>query len=288
MPTSTSSLPIPTTVPGLSEDAARLLITRARRHLPPVKRRGRPRHWDNDEVLWLSIYHLWSGLDISDIATREGVSVRSAQEWIARGVEAISRVRGVLPDGEMLTSPDQVLEWIEDHGGEAIVDGTEMAVERPMGSKSADGGYSDVQKPYYSGKAKRHTMKSQVLSDHDRNLLAVTDPVPGAIHDMALLVETGWVGWLNGVTLGGDRGYQGLEEIHPDARIPYKKPRGGEFNVAQRDYNTRLASWRVVVEHAIGRFKLWKVLRRVKLRRSRLRAVFRAIFVLTTYRQAWP
>jgi hypothetical protein len=38
---------------------------------------------------------------------------------------------------------------------ELIVNATEQAVERPLGQ--------DAQKPYYSGKQKRHTSKSQII-----------------------------------------------------------------------------------------------------------------------------
>jgi hypothetical protein len=71
MPTSTSTLPLPSTVPGLSKEAARILIAKATRHLPRVKSRGRPRHFTNGQVIWLTLYHLYSGIDISDLALRE-------------------------------------------------------------------------------------------------------------------------------------------------------------------------------------------------------------------------
>ena len=218
--------------------------------------------------------------------------MRSAQEWIAKGIGALSRVRAVLPDGTGIESGDQVLAWLEAHAGEAIIDATELGVEPPRAAQgpgqSPGVSYGEAQKPDYSGKAHTHTMKAQVLSDPEGNLLCVGDLVGAATHDFALPPDSGWARWLEGLTLGGDRGYQGLEDLHPDARIPYKKPRGAELTETEKAYNRLLSSWRIAVEHAIGKLKVWKVLRRVKLKRRRLQAVFWATFVLTTHRQAWP
>lgn len=49
-----------------------------------------------------------------------------------------------------------------------------------------------------------------------------------------------------------DSGYKGLERVVP-AIVPHKKPPGGDLTAAQRSFNQRLASQRVICERWYGR-----------------------------------
>jgi hypothetical protein len=289
MPTSKRTLPLPSNVPGVSEEAFDRLFAIVDRHLPKVKRMGRPRHFDNRAVLWLTLHHLFGGIDCSDIALREGVSTRSVQEWVARCIDLLEHyVRPVLPNGTTITSSRQVLEWISAHGNEALVDATELGVERARDPENPGKSYSKAQKEYFSGKAHTHTMKAQVLSDNNANLLDVSDLVGGAIHDYTLLKSTRWCRLLKDCVVGVDKAYLGMERTHHDVRIPYKRPKGGKLTAAEIRWNKQQSAWRVFVEHAVLKLKQLKILRRVKLRRRRLNALVHLAFVLITYRQAWP
>ncbi len=65
-----------------------------------------------------------------------------------------------------------------------IIDGKEQRVNRPTGY--------EAQKPYYSGKKKAHTVKTQVVVDPCGRIEAVSDSVPGgANHDLPLLCGSG-------------------------------------------------------------------------------------------------
>src|SRR5262249_56695001 len=58
-----------------------------------------------------------------------------------------------------------------------LIDSKEQRVNRPRGY--------DAQKPYYSGKKKAHTVKTQVVVDPCGRIEAVSDSVPGgADHDL--------------------------------------------------------------------------------------------------------
>jgi hypothetical protein len=173
-------------------------------------------------------------------------------------------------------------------GNEALIDGTEFGIERAADKENPGYSYGEAQKEYYSGKAHGHTLKAQVVSDHDANLLDVSGLVPGSIHDYTIFKDSRWFRLLKDCVVGVDRAYTGIEETHPEARVPYKKPKGGQLTKQQRAWNSKQASWRVFVEHAIAKLKQWKVVRRVKLRRRRLTTLVHLAFVLTTYRQAWP
>ena len=57
-----------------------------------------------------------------------------------------------------------------------------------------------------------------------------------------------------------DRGYQGLQKLHPNSQTPKKKPRRGELTKQEKRQNWGLASRRVVGEHVIGKLKVFRIL----------------------------
>src|SRR5215218_9761062 len=113
-----------------------------------------------------------------------------------------------------------------------IIDAKEQRINKPAGEEK--------QKPYYSGKKKTHTIKTQVVVNPRGQIEAVSESVPGSTHDLTLLVGSGVMGGLGGGEAAmADKGYVGLERHHPDVPlvIPYKKPRGGELSDEQRAFN---------------------------------------------------
>ena len=68
----------------------------------------------------------------------------------------------------------------------------------------------------------------------------------------------------------GDKGYQGIEKLHVNSRIPKKKPRGGKLSHEEKKSNQNLAKARVVVEHINRKLKVFKILSdRYRNRRKR-------------------
>jgi hypothetical protein len=64
----------------------------------------------------------------------------------------------------------------------AIIDAKEQGFRRP-------GGWDD-QKPFYSGKKKRHTVKNQVVCTPSGRIGAVSKTAPGRTHDLTVLRHT--------------------------------------------------------------------------------------------------
>ena len=61
--------------------------------------------------------------------------------------------------------------------------------------------------------------------------------------------------------LAQDTGYQGYR---PDGVLifqPKKKPRGGELTKEEKEENSRISSFRVRVEHAIGSTKRYRIVK---------------------------
>ena len=128
---------------------------------------------------------------------------------------------------------------------ELFFDATEQPTQRPSGNGE--------QKRFYSGKKKRHTIKHQVVVDRRGRVLSVSPAHPGKVHDKKVY-DRERVQTPPGTTRTGDLGYLGTV-----LSLPHKKPRGGSLTVEQKAENRRHASERVVVEHAIGKMKVFKI-----------------------------
>mgnify|MGYP003621047594 FL=1 len=158
--------------------------------------------------------------------------------------------------------PQELLQLIEsvDH---VLIDATERPIQRPQ--KPAR------QKKHYSGKKGFHTVKNTAVSDTDKRILILGETVPGSQHDYSLFKEEfdPKVDWFAATEASTDLGYQGIktdylspEHIH----IPHKKPRKSKQNPdpqltrQQKRENRRIGRVRVLVEHAIGGMKVFRVL----------------------------
>jgi hypothetical protein len=67
-----------------------------------------------------------------------------------------------------------------------------------------------------------------------------------------------------------DKGYQGLQKLHPNSQIPIKKPKGGSLSADDKRFNRLLARQRIIIEHVNRRLKVFKILsERYRNRRRR-------------------
>ena len=147
-------------------------------------------------------------------------------------------------------------------GLKAFLDATEQEIPRPEDKGK--------RRTHYSGKKKKHTVKTQITVNRDGLILHKTPHVRGSRHDYALFK------WRHprlpdGVRLGVDLGYDGIQGDYPvfDALVPFKRrgPGRGKRGVKargltceQKAFNRRLSEERVVVEHTISRLKKFRIM----------------------------
>jgi hypothetical protein len=155
--------------------------------------------------------------------------------------------------------------------GRVLIDATEQRVSRP--SKP------EQQKALYSGKKKVHTLKTQLVSDGEHHIVAVSVAVGGATHDKTLCDHLSTLSRLpDGCEVDADKGYQGLHkqvelvsvldeatgesELVPRlvVKTPHKKPKGDELSEQQKAFNAALSRIRIRAEHCIGWAKNWAIL----------------------------
>jgi hypothetical protein len=211
------------------------------------------------------------------VALMYGLSQADISRDLRRLLPAIQRalpcpeVWKVLENGAELTD-SECLTLAELADGRVLVDATEQRVARPHDS-------NEERKQYYSGKKKQFTLKTEVVTDGEHHIQAISECVPGAEHDKMLSDKIRTLEHLpDGCEVGADKGYQGLDkqvelvpvidvesgEKREVARLvvqtPHKKPKGGELTEEQQAFNAALSAIRVRVEHCIGWAKNWAIL----------------------------
>ena len=132
----------------------------------------------------------------------------------------------------------------------AIVDATEQPTQRPQDN--------NVQKRYYSGKKKRHTLKKQIIVTPEGEIIHVSNTEPGSKSDKKIFDESEPGDMDEDDAFMGDKGYQGIQEDHY-AILPDKKPKGKELSLEQKARNKRISKVRIVVEHTFGKIKNYQV-----------------------------
>jgi hypothetical protein len=198
-----------------------------------------------DRLLMLLIYYrtytthafLGSLLGVDDSAV--GRNINPLQPLLA-GIFRIPE-RRVKPDPEDIR--------------ELFFDATERPTRRP----------EQGQREFYSGKKKRHTIKTQVAvvrrakppgpgaKPRRVRIAAVCESVPGKTHDKKVYDRSRVVAPRD-ARRTGDTAYIGT-----GLKTPARKPRGGELTGGQKSENRRVARRRVVAEHGIGKMKVWRV-----------------------------
>jgi DDE superfamily endonuclease len=151
--------------------------------------------------------------------------------------------------------PERRVDLTEEDIREVFFDATERPTRRPKRGQRA----------YYSGKKKRHTLKTQVVVVRRKKkpgpgakprrlrIAAVSDTFAGSVHDKKVYDETGVV-VPPGVKQTGDTGYVGTV-----LETPTKKPPKGQLTARQKAGNRRVSRRRIAAEHGIGKMKVWRI-----------------------------
>ena len=130
-----------------------------------------------------------------------------------------------------------------------LIDSFETAIPRP--AKQAR------QQRVYAGKKKRHTLKTQVVTDATGAVLAVDAGQRGPAADKKIYEASDVQEQFPQATQQAELGYLGTDGVE----TPQRKPRGGQLTAAQRAENRQMARVRVHVEHGIRRLKGFKIVR---------------------------
>lgn len=63
------------------------------------------------------------------------------------------------------------------------------------------------------------------------------------------------------IKVKGDLGYKGINLIHPNSKVPHKKPKNGELTNNQKRQNKRFRKKRVKIEHVNRKCKCFRMVK---------------------------
>jgi hypothetical protein len=146
-------------------------------------------------------------------------------------------------------------------GSKAFLDATEQEIPRPKAKHK--------RKTHYSGKRKKHTVKTQLTVNKKGLIVHKTAHVKGSMHDYALYKRS-HPHLPDNVRLDLDLGYLGIRADYPklNRMLPFKKKNPGrgkrgvkaqELPVEKKAFNKELAKERVVMEHTNSRVKKFRI-----------------------------
>jgi hypothetical protein len=158
------------------------------------------------------------------------------------------------------STPEEVEEYFP--GFKAFIDATEQEIPRPKRKAK--------RVSHYSGKKKRHTVKTQLTVNSKGAIVHRTNHARGRRNDYAIF-KRNRPELPEGVRLGVDLGYNGIQNDFPEMEpmVPFKKrsPGRGHKGVKakpltpyQKRFNRELSKARVVVEHTISRMKKFRIM----------------------------
>ncbi|MEV6013223.1 IS5 family transposase [Streptomyces sp. NPDC051976] len=225
-----------------------------------ARRRERGTRWRRltaDRQALLVLAHLRCGHTYAQLAAGFGIGLTTVYRYIAEAVEVLAALAPTLQQA-MTVAADKAF---------VILDGTLLHIDRIAADR-----------PYYSGKHKRHGMNVQVIADAFGRLLWASPALPGAVHDIKAARTHGIIEPLTqaGIQTWADKGYQGARGT---IRVPYRG-RWSTLPAGKRAVNSSHARIRAVGEQANATLKSWRLLRKLRCSTTRITDMVKAVLAL--------
>lgn len=181
------------------------------------------------------------------------------QSTICRDIQKIeSLIRKCVPIPKKIYNITKRLQTPEDvekyfPGFMAFIDFTEQQIPRPMDNKR--------RATFYSGKNKRHTIKTQLIVNNQGIIIHKLRYKKGRRHDYDIYKEEHPVTPKEVVNVF-DLGYLGIEKDFPEqlSSIPIRKKKNVEISQEEKEHNKNHSRRRIVIEHAICRLKKYRII----------------------------
>jgi hypothetical protein len=211
----------------------------------------------------LVLVHLRKGEPFAEVGAGFGVSTTTCWRYVNETVELLAR-RAPKLRAALRKAKREGMAYV-------VIDGTLLPIDRIAADR-----------PFYSGKHKRHGVNLQVIASPDGTILWVSGELPGSTHDtaaariwqiMTALEEAGLIAL-------GDKGYHGYDQTRGRVITPYK---GKNKPDSQKDANRAHARLRGPGERANAQLKYWRILHKVRVSPRRIGRLAKAIHVLQNY-----
>jgi DDE superfamily endonuclease/Helix-turn-helix of DDE superfamily endonuclease len=209
------------------------------------------------EQALLVLAYLRKGETFADLAAGFGIGTATAWRYVT---ETVALLAARSPKLRMALAAAR-------KAGHAyiIIDGTLVPIDRVAADR-----------PFYSGKHRRHGMNLQVISTPDGDIVWVSGPLPGATHDLSAARIWGILRELAaaGLIVLADKGYHGAGQPLLTAYKGRGKPE------SQKDASRAHARLPGAGERANAHLKTWRILRKLRCCPWRAGHLAKAIDVL--------
>ncbi|MFJ2568468.1 MULTISPECIES: transposase family protein [unclassified Streptomyces] len=198
-----------------------------------------------------------SSMSYGQLAAGFGIGTTTAYRYVTEVVELLAALAPDLAT-TMKTATQKAF---------VILDGTLLPIDRIAADR-----------PFYSGKHKRHGMNVQVLADPHGRLLWASPALPGSTHDIRAARTHGIIDALadTGLPCWADKGYQGASGT---VRVPFRG-RWDRLSPGQQAVNRSHARIRALGEQAMATLKTWRLLRKLRCSTIRITNIVRAVLTL--------
>jgi hypothetical protein len=239
----------------LSSSHLRFLTARLRERRRAIGSRWRRLSAGRQALLALA--HLRNGHPYAQLAAGFGIGTTTAYRYITEVVDLLAALAPTLEQAVRQASRKAFV----------LLDGTVLPIDRIAADR-----------PFYSGKHKKHGMNVQVLADPAGRLLWASPALPGAVHDIRAAREHGILDALTSAKIHcwADKGYQGAG---PAVRVPCRG-RWETLSEGQQAVNRSQAKIRALVEPAIATLKTWRLLRKLRCSTTRITSLVQAVLTL--------
>ena len=134
---------------------------------------------------------------------------------------------------------------------EHLVDVTECGIQRPKNQ--------EIQREYYSGKKKKHTIKIQIIMDEITKKIVGVAFDKGSVHDFKLF-KNSTTDLDKLIAFLADNGYQGIQELFSKSLTPKKKSKYNPLSDEDKEFNKLISNIRIAVEHVNCQLKIFRIL----------------------------
>ena len=176
--------------------------------------------------------------------------------------ECIPLPKKIYKRTKRLRTIDEVEQYFP--GFKAFIDSTEQEIPRPKNKRK--------RKSYYSGRKRKHTVKTQLMVNTEGLILHKTGHSNGRKHDYDIYKHNHPTITPSQVDNIVDLGYLGIEKDFPTVKsvLPIKKKKNTSLSNDDMRYNKNHSRLRIIVEHTICKIKKFGIMGtkfRNKLRR---------------------
>lgn len=121
-----------------------------------------------------------------------------------------------------------------------------------------------------------------MVDAHSKEIIC-TAHSQGKVHDFQIW-KTSQIAIDKKIECLADKGYQGIQKIHGNSRIPLKNKKKKKLTLPEKKFNRKLAKERIIVEHIHRCLKIFRILSsRYRNRRRRFCLRFNLIAGIYNY-----